>query len=243
MVIVVLLYTLKERRVLRIIEIIESNKAIKKILKDCPYDILNKWEFKEYSKEQVICYQDMQYEYFYIIIEGYANICLTAENGKKYSQAIYKRGDYFGELEIFDNKPYICSIEALTDMQIIRINKEYFLKWISKDQHFSLHITRTLCDSFYKLSQLSGENTLYSLKYRVCNYLLYKLDSGIKSNMGIEIKVDKEQLSERFAVTSRSINRVFQQLKESKVIEVSNNFICIIDIKRLSEEEKVSRNE
>lgn len=228
---------------MHIIEIIESNRAIKKMLRDCPYDILNKWEFKEYSKGQVICYQDMQYEYFYIIVKGYANISIAAENGKKYSQAIYKKGDYFGELEIFDNKPYICSIEALTDIQVIRINRENFLKWIDKDRHFSLHVTRTLCDSFYKLSRLAGENTLYTLKYRICNYLLYRLDSGVKSDSGIEIEVDKEQLSEQFAVTSRSINRVLQQLKESKIIDVWNNSINIIDIAGLKEEEKLSRKE
>ncbi len=101
------------------------------------------WEFKEYSKGQLICHQDMQYEYFYIIVKGYANISLTAENGKKYSQAIYKNGDYFGELEIFDNKPYICSIEALTDIQVIGIGRENFLKWIDKDRSFSLHIMKT----------------------------------------------------------------------------------------------------
>lgn len=228
---------------MRIIEIIESNKAIKKILRDCPYDILKKWEFKEYSKGQTICHQDMKYEYFYIIVKGYANIFLTAENGKKYSQAIYKNGDYFGELEIFDNKPYICSIEALTDTQVIRIGRENFFKWIDKDRCFSLHITKTLCDSFYKLSKLAGENTLYSLKYRICNYLLYRLDSGVKSSIGIEIVINKEQLSEQFAVTSRSINRVLQQLKEKDIIEVSNSSINIIDMEGLRKEETLSRKE
>lgn len=65
----------------------------------------------------------------------------------------------------------------------------------------------------------------------------------MKSDIGIKIKVDKEQLSERFVVTSRSINKVLQQLKESKLIDVSNNSIYIIDIEGLREEEKMSRNE
>ena len=60
---------------------------------------------------------------------------------------------------------------------------------------------------------------------------------------GTEIKVNKEQLSEQFAVTQRSINRVLQQLKEKNLIEVSNNSIFVIDIEGLVEEEKVSRNE
>lgn len=223
-------------------EIIESNKKIEYILKNCSYDILNKWKYKEYSKGEIVCYQGMRYNYFYIIVEGFANISLAAESGKTFSQAIYKSGDYFGELEIFNNKPYICSIEALSDLKIIRIEKQYFIKWLIKDQHFSLYMTKTLCDNFYNLSKLSAKNTLYSLKYRVCNYLLYKLDSGVHIDGIISIEIDKEQLSEQFAVTSRSINRVLKEIKEKNIIDISNKYIYILDIEALKEEESISKN-
>ena len=227
---------------MEIIEIIESNASIKDMLKNCPYDILKKWERKDYKKGEIICQQDITYDYFYIIIDGYVNICRTAESGRKHSQSIYKKGNYFGELEIFDMKPYICSVEALTDTKTIRIKREYFLQWIGSDLHFSLYITKTLCDSFYKLSKLAGENTLYSLKYRICNYLLYEVDCNGKGS-SLEVKINKEQLSEQFAVTSRSINRVLQYLKEKGLIDVLSSSIFITDIEGLKEEERISREE
>lgn len=223
-------------------EIIESNKEIKNILRNCPLETLNKWEYKEFTKGDIVCHQGMKYNYFYIIVEGYANISLVAENGKTFSQALYKAGDYFGELEIFNNKPYICSIEALTNLSIIRIEKEYFIDWLNKDQHFSLHMTKTLCDNFYNLSKLSAKNSLYSLKYRVCNYLIYKLDSGVNIDGKIRIEIDKEQLSEQFAVTPRSINRVLKEIKEKNIIDISNKFIYILDLQALEEEENLSKN-
>lgn len=234
---------IKRRTGMEIVDIIESNALIKDMLKHCPYDILKRWERKDYKRGEVICQQDMVHDYFYIIIDGYVNISRTAENGRKYSQSIYKKGDYFGELEIFDLKPYICSVEALTDTKTIRIKRKYFLQWISSDLYFSLYITRTLCDSFYKLSKLAGENTLYSLKYRICNYLLYEADSSGKKDWPLEVRINKEQLSEQFAVTSRSINRVLQYLKEKGLIDVSNNSIFITDIEGLRAEEKISREE
>jgi CRP-like cAMP-binding protein len=228
---------------MKVIDIIESSHTIKEMLKDCPYDILNKWEIKTYKKGKIVCHQDMAYDHFFIIVEGFVNIYLEAENGKKYSQSIYRKGDYFGELEIFDNKPYICSIEALTEVTVIRLHRKHFIQWINKDRHFSLYITKTLCDSFYKLSKKAGEDTLYSLKYRLCNYLLYRLDEGKKLPQGIEIKIDKEYLSEQFVVTQRSINRILQQMKEKGILEVENNAICILDIQGLREEERISRKE
>lgn len=223
--------------------LIESNATIKEILKNCPYDVFRRWEVKDYLKGQIVCQQDMYYDYFYIILEGYANIYITAENGKKYSQSIYKKGDYFGELEIFEQKPYICSVEALTDIKVLRLNRKIFLEWIDKDRSFLLYITKTLCSSFYKLSKKAGEDTLYSLKYRVCNYLVYCLDKGIKRGNAIEVKVKKEQLSEQFVVTQRSINRILRYLKEKGIIDVDNKSILVIDVGKLKEEEELSRSE
>lgn len=224
-------------------EIVETNQVLKEMLKDCPYSILKRWELKTYPEGYVVCHQNMVYKYFHVIIEGQANIYIMAENGKKYSQSIYGKGSYFGELEIFDNKPYICSVEAMTDLKVLRIHRKYFLQWIEKDRHFSLYMTRTLCDGFYKLSKKAGEDTLYSLKYRVCNYLLLCIDSGIRRPNGIEIEVNKDQLSEQFVVTQRSINRILQQLKEKNLIEVESNSIFIIDLEGLKEERRISQNE
>ncbi|MEW9121528.1 MAG: Crp/Fnr family transcriptional regulator [Thermotaleaceae bacterium] len=228
---------------MKIQEIIESNPSIREMLKDCPYDMLKRWEIKSYSKGSIVCQQDMHYDYFFIIVSGYANIYITAENGKKYAQSIYKNGDFFGELEIFDQKPYICSIEALTDLKVLRIKRNFFLEWIDKDRSFLLYITRTLCSSFYQLSKKAGEDTLYSLKYRVCNYLLYCMDKGQKNGDAIEIKLEKDQLSGLFVVTERSINRILKYLKEKCIIDIKKKSILILDVEKLKEEEMISRSE
>lgn len=228
---------------MKIIDIIENNKQIKVILKGCPYDILDKWEFKKYQQNEIICHEGMVYNHFYIIVEGNANVYLKAENGKIFSQSIYKSGNYFGELEIFDSKPYICTIEALTDMKVLQIEREHFIEWMKRDRHFSFYITKTLCDNFYDLSKLSGENTLYSLKYRICNYLLVKLGSERINNNKNEIKIDKDHLSEQFGVTSRSINRVLKELKEKSIIDISNKTIYVLDIDALKGEEQITKNQ
>lgn len=224
-------------------EIIETNLFLKDMLKDCPYSILKRWEVKYYPKSYIVCYQDMVYEYFYVIIDGQANIYIMAENGKKYTQSIYKKGDYFGELEIFDKKPYICSVEAITDLKVIRLHRKYFLQWIERDRYFSLYMMKTLCDNFYKLSKKAGENTLYSLKYRICSYLINSIDNGVKQDEGISININKEQLSYQLAVTQRSINRILQELKKKSLIEVGNDYILIINLKGLKEEKRISQEE
>ena len=207
-----------------------------------PDSIIDHWQVKDYDKGEIICRQGEVSDYFYYIISGYLSIYLMAENGSKYVQSIYKRGNYFGELEIFNQHPYVCTVETITEARIIRLERKYFMKWLKDDQDYLLYLTRTLCDSFYKLSRKAGEDLLYSLRYRVCNYLIYKVESAKSSSGTVELKIDKKQLSDQLAVTKRSINRVLKKLKEKEILDFSSQSIFIKDLKALKQEEELSRS-
>lgn len=224
-------------------DIIKKDLKIFKILKNCPVYILENWEVKNYEKDVIITHQDEIEDYFYIIIKGCVNIYRLGENGKAYSQCIYKEWDYFGDLEIFDRRPYVCSIKTLMKCQVIRLHRNYFLEWVEGDKEFLLYLVKTLCRSFYNLSKKAGDDALFSLKYRLCNYLIYCMREKDTSEGYIEIKLDKKHLSEHFVVTQRSVNRILKQLSEKNIIEVKSDSVIIKDIKRLQEHEEKSKYE
>lgn len=225
----------------QIAEVIENNLTIYEILKYCPYDILKHWEIRRCIAGSIICHQGQIYNEFYIIAEGDVDIYILAENGKKYSQAMYKSGNFIGELEIFEQMPYICSVEAKTDLTVLVIQRQFFMHWLELDRHITAYITKAICNQYSKLSQKAGEDTLYSLKQRLCHYILsYYQRSSIEPT---EINLDKEQLSDRFAVTPRSINRILQYLKAEDIIEIKKNSIVLKDRDKLAREEAVSRYE
>ena len=210
-----------------------------KMFKECPYEILNQFELKEYPKEYIICHQDQVYDFFYVIAEGLVNIYRISIEGKKYSQAIYRKGDYFGELEVFSRKPYVCSVETITEAKVWRISRTDFLRWVELDKNFLLYLINTMCDSFYRLSKKAGEDTLYPLKYRICNFLLRSVDEDNLGDKYIEIPFDRERLSEQIVATTRSINRILKQLKEKDNIDIKNKSIIVKDLEGLKQEEDV----
>jgi CRP-like cAMP-binding protein len=224
-----------------IIEIMESNKAIYELLKHCPYEILRQWKLSRYPAGHTMFQQGEVHDHFYLIVEGMVDINIMAENGKKYSQAIYQAGDMIGELEIFEQRPFVCNVEAQTDVKLIGLPRDYFFQWLELDRHFHLFITRKLSNLFYQLSKKAGEDNLYSLYHRVCRYLLQCLEQGKTNRLGTEINVDKHLLSQQFAVTPRSINRILQDLKEKEIIEINSQTLIIRDHHRLREEERISR--
>lgn len=94
-----------------IVNIIEKDSKILEILKYCPYDILKHWSIRDYGKGQIIFRQGEVYNSFCIAVSGFIDIYVMAENGKRYSQAIYTKEK--GIIEIVDNSVVIKDIDAL----------------------------------------------------------------------------------------------------------------------------------
>ncbi len=218
--------------VYKVIDIIEKEPEVYAILKYCPYEILKRFVVKEYKKGMFILNQEEVYDTFYIMVEGTVDIYVMSEAGKKYSLARYKKGNYIGEHEIFERKPYSCYVEGLSNIKLLELDRNNFLKWFSLDRNLNEYITKTLCSQFYMLSKKAGKDTLYTLKQKICQYLIDNVsNSGNKTVL--KINIEKDQLSEQLAVTQRSVNRVLKDLKEQDIIEIESNFIIIRDFDKL----------
>ncbi|MDX7421435.1 cyclic nucleotide-binding domain-containing protein, partial [Klebsiella pneumoniae] len=83
------------------------------LLKYCPLEIMRRWRFEEIPRGDFICRQGEVCQRFSLIIAGEEDVFYEAEDGRRYRQARYRKGDMLGELEIFESRHYICSVVAV----------------------------------------------------------------------------------------------------------------------------------
>lgn len=224
-------------------KIIRDDPELDEIFKDCPEAILRHWETRELQKGSIICSQGEQFGYVCLIVEGKADVYILTENGKKYTPTVLGKGNFIGEMEAFEQKPAICYVEAITDIKLLQIKKEYFIKWLELDKNINLYIIKYSYHKFCNCTQKASANSLYSLKARLCAFLLSGCNQTKIGGGEIEIELDKEKLSQDYAVSIRSIQRVFQHLSEENIIEIKAKSIVVKDLKKLALEEENSRYE
>ena len=230
----------------RLITLIESNPDIYEYFKNCPYQILKCWTVVNYKQKQKIIRQGDLCNSFYIIQNGLVDVTTTSEDGRQYSHAIYRTGNYLGELEIFDRMAYCCSAIALTEVCAMRISRADFLRWLEIDRNISSVLMRNVCSKFYTLSEKAASDTFYSLKYRLCEFLLECVGQRDYMDKSYRLMVNKEALSSYLAVTSRSVNRVIRELREMEILESEKGFIVIKDrelLRKVAEESRSRRSE
>ena len=232
--------------ILEISEILEKDPVIYNIMRQCPYEILRRIAVREYKAGEFSLDQGEVHDFMYIVLEGELGIYVESEHGKKYYLTTYRKGNYIGELEMFGNYPYISSVEARTDVKLLEFVREDFVRWLQLDKNLNDYVIRTLCDSTYRLCSNMGTNSLYTLKSRVCRFLLDHAEGHTEARSGgrmedqAVVPVSSEMLSEYMAVTQRSVNRILKQLKDSGIIEIAKSHIMISDYRKLQEEERDS---
>ena len=214
----------------KLVKLLEKDREIFQMLRQCPYEILRRFEVKDYEADQFVLNQGEIHNRFYIIASGYVDIYVESTHGKRYLLCTYMKGDYIGELEIFKQTGYISRIQSRGKVRILELDRTFFLQWIRTDKNFNEYMIRTLCDNSYRMCLNMGENTLYTLKQRICQYLLRNMEMDAKFVM-----ISSEVLSQQMAVTTRSVNRVLKQLREQGFIELEKGKISICDQQALED--------
>lgn len=217
---------------MEVLEVLEQNKKIYDIVKNCPYEILRCIRLKNYPEGRFILEQGEIHNIFYILVEGYADIFVESDQGKKYYISTYDRGRFIGELEMFGQKPYVSRVESRGAVKTLEISRENYLRWLECGPNFCQYILRTLCIGTYSSMKKMGNDTLYSLRSRICRFLIENADEkGI-----LRMPLSAEMLSERMAVTSRSVSRVLKELKDKNILEISRTSAVIRDYQQLLKE-------
>lgn len=95
------------------------------LLKYCPLEIMQCWRFDDISRGALICRRGYMPAIF--THRGRRSGCFyEAEDGRRYRQARYGKGDMLGELEIFESRHYICSVVAVGNVQLLSLPQAHF---------------------------------------------------------------------------------------------------------------------
>jgi CRP-like cAMP-binding protein len=217
-----------------IVDVIENSLCLSEIFFNCPYRILKALEIVSYRPGQIFCHQEQCQENLFIIISGKVEVYYQAENGKEHLKYCYQEGAFLGELEFYDQSPASSSIRALTQVKLFKIKREIVLEWLKIDNHFSEYLFKQVSKKYYNYSLITSKNFLYSVKYRICNYLiLFCAEHNKRTN--VEVEFDKNRFTKLFAISLRSLNRTLGNLRDLNAIDIRKNMLIVKDVRLLKE--------
>jgi len=202
------------------------------------FSSLNNDELAELSKlaiersfrpDEFVFWEGDDPDYFYIVVEGRVKVIKHSSTGKEFIIAFFGGpGEMFGEVAVFEGKPYPASAQVVADTKILGIKKKDFLSFLSTRPRVTLSIINVLGgrlrDAQGRLKDLAGER----VEQRLAHTLLM-----LYSKLGPTLPFTRQEIADMAGTTTETAIRVTSQLKDRGIIRSIRGKIIILDETKL----------
>jgi len=108
-------------------------------------------------------------EWFYIIAEGKVKVLKHSSLGKEFIIAFFGPSEMFGEVAVFENKPYPASAQAVIETKVVGIKTDEFLSFLANCPQVALKIINVLAGLLRAASETLPERELSSVWPAYCS--------------------------------------------------------------------------
>lgn len=183
---------------------------------------------RDYATGQFIFWEGDDPDCFYMITEGEVRVLKHSSLGKEFTIAFFEPGEIFGEVAVFENKPYPASAQAASDVRVLSIKRQDFLSFITKHPEVALHIINILGGRLRnaqgRLRDLAGER----IEQRLTRVLLM-----LSAKLGSTLPFTRQEIAEMAGTTTETAIRFMRQLKERGIIRSTRGQIVILNETKL----------
>ena len=107
---------------------------------------------REYKGGDVIVHQGEIGDCMYVIQEGEVEV-VRVENGSIIRLAVLGRGDFFGEMSVFEKEVRSATVRALDKVRVITVDKKTFMRRIQEDSTLAFRIFQTMASRIKQLNE------------------------------------------------------------------------------------------
>jgi CRP/FNR family transcriptional regulator len=167
-------------------------------------------------------------EWFYVVAEGQVKVLKHSSLGREFIIAFFGPGEMFGEVAVFENKPYPASAQAVTETRVVGIKREDFLSFLANRPQVALGIINVLGgrlrDAQGRLRDLAGER----VEQRLAGILLM-----LSSKLGPTLPFTRQEIADMAGTTTETAIRVMSHLKDRGIIRSVRGKVIILDEEKL----------
>lgn len=188
---------------------------------------------KRFAKGEVVFHKDDPATHLFVISSGTVKISIEDETGRELLIAVYRGGDVFGELALFDNGTRSATVSALTDTTAYALSGEDLFLVLEKNPKALRALLARLTKIVRRVTGQIGDLVFLDLESRVAKYLLdlTEISPGRHS-----VELTQEDLASLVGGTRAAVNRALADLEKVGAIKIGRRHIEIMDRERLNTE-------
>ncbi len=171
----------------------------------------------------------------YGVITGKVRISVSGAGGKEVFLNIMEPGDSFGEIALLDGQPRTASATAITQSELLVIQRDSFVALLRKESSLALHLIRLLCQRARWTAELMEDSALLGVPARLAKRLLSlaAMHGRPAEGGGTRLALSQEELAQFLGLSRQIVNQHLQTWRGKGWISLGRGSVTIANERAL----------
>ena len=178
---------------------------------------------RRYQAGQVIYLQDSPAHEFYYLLRGTARSYISSEAGGERILTTHRSGDLMGEASFFDECPRVSSAVAVTDCDIVSVDRGTLEGMLRRHPDLALPMLQYLARTVRMLSHHVDEATFLPAGQRLARHLLSSTQEGS------DFPCTHEELGFAIGASRVTVSRLLADFARRGLVRTGYRSITILD--------------
>jgi len=223
------------------LEVLKKSNFFSSVSEATQKEINRLFAEEKYQKDDYIFFEGDAPEWFYMVKEGKVKLVKHSDTGKDVILQVFVPGDMFGEVSLFDRKPYASSAQVMEPSTILKLARKDFLLFFGRHPFVAtemiMELGRQLREAHATIKSLAVDR----VEQRIANILLKladKLGTPEKGGIMLNLSLTRQDLADMAGTTVETTIRVMSRFTKFKIIKPVMGKVFILDppaLRRISE--------
>jgi CRP-like cAMP-binding protein len=188
-----------------------------------------------YKKKDIVYLEGDMAQGVVFISKGKIKTYKSNEQGKALITGIHADGDFIGYIDMFENKEYRESAEALEVAEVCIIPKEEFFALIFSNRDVAAKFMKMLSDNLADKEERLIKLAYNSVRKRIAETLVslhkqYNKNTTASASMSIS----RDDLANMAGTATETTIRTLSDFKDEKLLEIKGSSISILNLDKLA---------
>jgi CRP/FNR family transcriptional regulator len=177
---------------------------------------------EKFDKADMIFSEGEEARYIYLIVSGQVKLFNMNDQGREFTQGIFKSGETFGEPPMLIEEKYPASAMACKESQILRLPKEALMRLLDEDREFEREFLLLLARRLYNKAITAKAIVNHTPQERIVAFLEHCKRRANPETGRVHINHTRQEIANLTGLRVETVIRTLSAMQKNKVVEIIN---------------------
>jgi CRP/FNR family transcriptional regulator, nitrogen oxide reductase regulator len=166
--------------------------------------------------------------HLFVVAEGQVRVIRHSTAGKDFIVAFFNPGEMFGEVAVFEDRPYPASAQAAGPAAVVAVPRADFLAFLSRRPGVALSIINVLVSRLRDAHDRLKDLAIERVEQRLANALFM-----LSQKLGPTLPFTRQDIADMTGTTTETAIRTLSRFKERGIISTTRGKVTIVSAEKL----------